>query len=205
MVAETPLEELFAAWNAGDRDAIDRIVTELYPSLHSRVQGVLRSEQKRPTQQTTELLHDLYLKLREVRPDPGMSLDHFMNLAVLAVRNLLVDRARRAVAKKRGRRPHLVTLSHAELVIGSGGEPAQLDVVQVHRALERIRAFDEHMANHIELRLFFGLTVTEIVQVFGSNRTKVQREWRLAKRRLLHELRATSPEGETDEEPEGLA
>jgi RNA polymerase sigma factor (TIGR02999 family) len=198
MPAEPSLEALLAAWNADDPDSLDSIVVRLYDVLHERVRSALRSERNRHTLETTDLLHELYIKLREVKPQAHTSLDHFMRLAVRAVHNLLVDRARRARSRKRGGDAHLVTLSHADFSIQDSGESSMLDVIRVHQALERIRELDDHMADHIEQRLFFGLTEAELVQVFRSNRTKVQREWRLAKRRLFRELRATLPGGEAN-------
>ncbi len=193
------LEELLAAWKAGDPAAVDAIVVQLYGVLHDRVRGALRSEQNRDILETTDLLHDLYIKLREIKTPPDQGPEHFFRTAARVVSNSLVDRARKIKSLKGGENPQFVTLSHVDLSLGPSGEERLLDVVTVHRALERIRRFDSTMAAHIELRLFFDMTQDEIAEALGTNRARIQREWPLARRVLLRELGALPREGSSDD------
>jgi|SRR6478672_1428731 len=198
--APPSLEDLLSKWNAGDSAAVDEIVVQLYQVLHARVSRALRSERNRDILETTDLLHDLYIKLREIKASSIQGPEHFFRTAACVVRNALVDRARRASSLKGGGNPQFVTLSGVDLVSSRDNVTERvLDVVMVHRALERIHAFDSNMALHLELRLLFGMTQNEVADALKTNRTKIQREWPLARRVLLRELGALSKEGASDD------
>jgi RNA polymerase sigma factor (TIGR02999 family) len=188
------LEELLAAWRTGEQAAIDAIVVQLYDILHARVHHSLRSERNRDILETTDLLHDLYLKLRAIKTPSIQSPEHFMRTAEAVVRHTLVDIARKRGALRGGQNPRVVTLSAVELLAERSVEEQLLNVVTVHKALESIHQYDPNMAIHIGLRLFFGMTQSEIAEALGTSRSTVQREWPLAKRALLRELSALPTE-----------
>jgi RNA polymerase sigma factor (TIGR02999 family) len=193
------LEDLLASWKAGDLASVDAVVTQLYEVLRLRVRRALRGERNRDILETTDLLHDLYLKLREIKTPPDQGPEHFLRTAARIVRNTLIDRARKFQSLKGGENPRFVTLSNVDLSPENGEEARLIDVVMVHEALQRIQRFDPGMATHIELRLFLDMTQNEIAEALGTNRTSVQREWILARRVLLRELGAlpaeVSPDG----------
>jgi RNA polymerase sigma factor (TIGR02999 family) len=192
------LAGLLAAWRTGDPAAIDAIVVQLYKVLHARVRRALRSERNRDILQTTDLLHELYIKLRAIKTPPSQGPEHFMRTAEVVVRNTLVDIARARGSLKGGQNPHFVALSTVELSAGDSVEERLIDVVMVHRALERIHQYDPKMATHIGLHLFFEMTQDEIAEALGTSRSTVQREWLLARRALLQELGALPREGSAD-------
>lgn len=183
------LEELFTAWRGGDAAALDAIVAEVYPILHARVQRALRWERNRDILDTTDLLHDLYLKIRSI--PPTQDLGHFLATAVQVVRNDLIDFARGRNSEKRGGRFSFVTLTDYDIPSNSPGAHQLIDVVSVSNALERTRERDEQMSKHIEFRIFFGMTEREVALAQGTSRSSVQREWRLAKRVLRRHLDAS--------------
>lgn len=180
------LEALFAAWKEGDAAALDAIVAEVYPILHARVQRVFRWEHNRDILDTTDLLHDLYLKIRNVAPTG--SLGEFLAKAVKVVRNHLIDMARARGAEKRGGRFAFVTLAGDDFAAKCLDEEQLIDVVAVSNAIERTRERDPRMAEHIELRIFFGMTEQEVALALKMSRSSVQREWDLAKRVLRRHL-----------------
>lgn len=181
---------LFAAWRRGDVAALDAIVAEVYPILHARVQKVFRWERHRDILDTTDLLHDLYLKIRRVAPTGDLG--QFLGKAVQVVRNHLIDLARARGSEKRGGRFAFVTLTGDEFAGKSLNAEELIDVVTVSNAIESTRERDQCMAKHIELRIFFGMTEQEVALALEMSRSSVQREWNLAKRVLRRHLEAPS-------------
>lgn len=187
---EKSLEMLFAAWRGGDVAALDAIVAEVYPILHARVHKIFRWERRRDISDTTDLLHDLYLKIRKVAPTGDLG--QFLAKAVTVVRNHLIDLARARESEKRGGSFAFVTLTGDEFAAKSLNAEQLIDVMTMSNAIESTRERDERMAKHIELRIFFGMTEQEVALALEMSRSSVQREWNLAKRVLLRHLDAPS-------------
>lgn len=136
------------------------------------------------TLSTTELVHEAYLKLGQ-GPDSGWDgRAHFFGAASHAMRQVLVDFARRRNAAKRGGQLQRVSLGDADAVLDM-----QLDeILALDAALERLNAVDERLRQIVELRFFGGLGAEEVAEILGVTPRTIERNWLKARLFLLREL-----------------
>jgi RNA polymerase sigma-70 factor, ECF subfamily len=167
----------------------DEYLPTVYEELHALAAAILhRSRIVEPTR-TTSLVQDVYVRLagRGIR---FKDRSHFLCLAARAMRMVLIDRARRETADKRGGGHAVVSLEDG-LVAAASGE----DLLAVEEALTRLSAFDERKGRIVELRFFGGLSVEETGVALGISPATVKREWTLARAWLLKELRQSEGAG----------
>lgn len=174
----------------GDRRAESRLLEILYLELRRLAAACLRSERKDHTLQPTALVHEAYLRLVAQRGKEWESRTHFMAVAALAMRRVLVDCARARYAKKRGGEALRVDF-HQDLPVGETWEEELLDV---HAALNRLAEFDARQARIVELRFFAGFTEVEIGKLLGISERTVKREWEMARAWLEGELSRHAPD-----------
>lgn len=178
------ITRLLRDWSEGDRGALDKLLPLVYGDLHRRAEAAMRSERGDHTLQPTALVHEAYLKLVDQRNIDWKNRAHFFGVAARAMRQVLVDHARRRAAGKRGYGEARITLSRA-----NPATPApSLDLLALDQAIERLAALDERQARLAELRLFGGLTVEESAEVLGCSHATVSREWKHAEVWLHREL-----------------
>ena len=185
MRPEGPREvtRLLRAYAGGDSSVLDEILSFLYDDLlrvaHHQRRGLRPGE----TLSTTALVHETYLKLsRQSRLD-AKDRSHFLSIASRAMRQVLVDHARKRAAKKRERDE------------GNFFFPSQSDstehaerLLEVDGALNALGDIDPRLVKLVECRFFAGLTETETAEALGVSSRTVQRDWRRASvwlRRLL--------------------
>jgi RNA polymerase sigma factor (TIGR02999 family) len=137
------------------------------------------------TLQTTALVHEAYLRL--VGPvDPGWKgRSHFFGAAASAMRNILVEQARRKAAAKHGGGRQRVGLEEVEIAFEGPSE----DIVALDEALSRLEAQDPRKAEIVTLRYFAGLSQAETAAVLNVSERTIQRDWRYIKAWLRKELR----------------
>ena len=169
---------LLHEWAGGDARAFDRLFPLVYGELRARARTAMSHERDRLTLQPTALVHEAYLKLVGQRGITWKDRAHFYAVASRAMREVLVESARRRNARKRGG-------ALAIVVLGSGApEPAApdrgLDLLALDVALERLARLDERQARLAELRLFGGLTVDESAEILGCSPSTVKRDWQHA-------------------------
>lgn len=167
---------------------LDPLVDEVYGELRRLAQGYLRRERARSLQ-ATELVHDAYMRLaREAHP-VWKDRTHFLAIAAISMRRLLVERARARHADKRGGDRVRVTLDTR--AGGAAVDARPVDFVALDEALERLAQLDAQQARIVELRFFGGLTVEETADALGISPATVKRDWAVARAWLL---RALAPE-----------
>lgn len=153
-------------------DSIDLVVARAYPELREIAHGRL-VRAGRATLSTTALVHEAYLKLAEQRPASWNDTTHFLALASLAMRYVLVDLARaRAALKRGGAGPHV---TFEDEVIGADAQASL--VLELHDALERLAEWDPRLARVVDCRFFGGLTEAETAEALGITVRTVQRDW----------------------------
>jgi RNA polymerase sigma factor (TIGR02999 family) len=126
------------------------------------------------TLQPTALVHEAYLRLAGSEAEGWKSRGHFFGAAAQAMRQILVDQARRKAAAKHGGDQQRVDADDWELAI----EPPAEDILALNQALERLEQRDEHKARIVMLRYFGGLNREETAAALGMSVRTLDREWR---------------------------
>jgi RNA polymerase sigma factor (TIGR02999 family) len=174
--------DLLAAVRTGDAAALDR----LYALFYDELRGAARRQLARhpATLQATELVHEAYAKLVG-RPLAHVNDEaHLLAIAARAMRQVLVDRARKRNADKRGGDEHPTTLTDRHL-----GVTCRLDdVLTLDAALDRLDRLNPRLRQIVELRFFGGLTEEETAAVLGCTARTVRRDWTKARLFLHREL-----------------
>lgn len=197
MDRQTPTGEitgLLAAARQGDGSATRRLMDLVYGELRAMARRQLRHRRPGQTITTTALVHEAYLKLVDQNGVPWQDRSHFFSVAALAMRHILVDAARRRVAKKRGGEDVRITLDELNLRDhGGDAEAHAVEVLAVDRALTALAALNERLSQLVELRFFAGLTEEEAAEVLGTSERTVRRDWRKARAFLFHALSGEVP------------
>jgi len=171
-----------------DRPA-DAMVDEVYAELRRIAESYVRRERARSVQ-ATELVHEAYLRLAQGHTPRFNDRKHFVAIAAISMRRLLVERARARGAAKRGGAQVRVTLD--EHMLGSDQGPS-IDLVALDTALADLAELDPQQARIVELRFFGGLSVEETADVLGISPATVKRHWTMARAWLLRELEGAPP------------
>jgi RNA polymerase sigma factor (TIGR02999 family) len=179
---------LLVEWRNGNKAALDRLISLLYPQLHQIASYYLRGEGSGQTLQSTALIHEAYLRLVGRGDHDWQSRAHFIGVAAQIMRNLLVDRARARAAQKRG--GGVLTLSLDESI--DAPVNPNMDVLAVDQALTELTRVDPQQGRIVELRFFGGLTNEEAAEVLGISTSTVKRDWNMAKAWMYRELSAGS-------------
>jgi RNA polymerase sigma factor (TIGR02999 family) len=180
------ITRLLQQWSDGDRRALDRLIPRVYDQLRSLAHHRLRSEDDALTIGTTALVHEVYLKLVDLRTARFTDRAHFLAMASRLMRRLLVDHARaRKAAKRGGGVPDLELDDALDLSEGQVEMITELD-----EALQRLQRMDERQSMILEHRYFGGLTLEETAEVVGVSLATVKRELRFARAWLAAELNA---------------
>lgn len=175
--------QLLLRWKSGDQDALQALIPLVYRELRLAAHRCLRSERPDHTLETTELVHEAYLRLAGDRPPPTFNRAHFVAVAARLMRQILVDYARRRQAAKRGPQYKVELTSRLEVT------PARsVDVLALDTALTRLSRRDEQQERIVELRFFGGLTVEETAIALEISPATVKREWSVAKAWLTREI-----------------
>ncbi len=167
-------------------DTIDRILPLIYDDLRE----VARCQQARfgasPTLQTTELVHEAFLKLKASSNQDFRNRLHLKRLTSLAIRQLIVDHARGKLAAKRGSGQVPVSLNE-ELITDSDSHGEET-VLMVNEALARLEQVSPRLAEVVIARFFGGMTAEEIAEMLDISMRTVQRDWDRARAWLLVEM-----------------
>lgn len=191
--------ELLEKWSRGDRDALEQLVPIVYDELRRLAAGYLRRESAGQTLQATALVHEIYLRLVEQERSEFHSRAHFYGAAAQIIRRILVDRAREKNAAKHGGQGQKGALEEALAVC----VPADVDMIDLDRALLSLEEFDSKKARLVELRYFAGLSIPQTAELMGVSPRTVTREWATARAWLFDRLRnrgATPPESRAGHE-----
>ncbi|MDX2147649.1 MAG: ECF-type sigma factor [Planctomycetota bacterium] len=167
----------------------DQLIHVAYRELRNLAEQRLRSLAPGASLQPTELLNEVYLRLGHDRSRVWNGRAHFVGAAALAMRHVLVDRARRAATIKRGGERGRVAMEGLE--IPEGRTPNE--ILGVDRALEALEKVDSRSAQVVMMRFYLGLSNSEIALSLGVTERTVERDWAFARRWLASQL-ASDPE-----------
>ena len=163
----------------------DAMFTALYENLRERAHFALLHCADR-TIDTTGLVHETYLKLSRDPRYAGVSRTHMLRLAAKAMRQIVIDRARRRSAQKR--RPEFVLTTFGE---GPAETFDEVAVLALERALGELETADARLAEVVELRFFGGLSAQDTAQALDVTERTVVRDWRKARAFLFAALDRT--------------
>jgi len=180
---------LLIAWRGGDEAARERMLPLVYDELRRLAAGYLRRERVGHTLQPTALVHEAYVRLIDQRQVDWANRAQFIGLAAVMMRRILVNHARDRVAEKRGAGAEHVPLTVAGDPMGA----PEVDLLDLHDALERLAELDRRKSEIVELKFFGGLTIEEIAETVQVSRATVEREWKFARAWLFNAISGASP------------
>ena len=183
------LTRLLQAWTLGDESALEA----LWPLVYDDLKVIARSVRRRNHgmalrgPQTTTLLHEAALRLLPAEVG-AKDRRHFFAIAAQAMRFVLVDEARRRLAKKRAAEENALELS-ADLAPASSVDGRPEEILAIHQALTKLSKLNPRYVKMVELRYFAGMTVEEVADVLEVSTPTVKRDWQAARRWLHAELK----------------
>ena len=180
------ITQMLIDWSNGDREVLDRLIPAVYGELRRQAARHMRRERPGHTLQTTDLIHEAYLRLVDQKNVRWQNRTHFFAVAAHLMRRILVDHARRRHRTKRGGSAVALPLEEG-LVLAAAKSNA--DLLALDEALTRLAAIDVRQSQIVELRCFSGLSIQETATVLGVSRTTVKDDLNLAKAWLRREIR----------------
>jgi RNA polymerase sigma factor (TIGR02999 family) len=180
----TDTTQLLRAWAGGDPEALKQLTPRVYRELRRMAGHFLQNERPGYTLQSVELVHEVYLRLVDVNRVDWQHRAHFFAVSATLMRRILLDRARKRSAAKRGSKPEHMDLD-AALDVSSG---RARELIALDDALSILAQVDPRKAQIVELRFFGGLSVEETAEVVGVSSDTVMRDWKLARAWLMTEL-----------------
>jgi RNA polymerase sigma-70 factor, ECF subfamily len=176
------ISELLERWSNGEKAAYDQLLAHLYGDIHAIAVRQLHRE-RYLTIRPTALVHEVYVRLSELRQMQWQDRAHFLSMAARVTRQALVDEARRRRAEKRDG-GQAVTLSDTNL----GLNEAAYDALDVDSLLSELQRIDEVAAEIVSLRVFGGMSIKETAEVLKLSVATVNRRWMTGKTWLAREL-----------------
>ena len=175
---------LLLDWSKGDEFALEQLMPLVYDELRRMARNYMRRQPSGHTFQTTDLIHEAYLKIAGGEGRNWQSRSHFFGVAAKAMRHILVDYARSKHNQKRGGWQERVTLAENMRVTNQSSD----DIVALDEALNRLAILDNRKVRVVEMKFFAGLNVAEIAGVLKVSPETVKRDWSFAQTWLLREL-----------------
>ncbi|HMS15609.1 MAG TPA: ECF-type sigma factor [Planctomycetota bacterium] len=176
--------ELFRQSANGEANARSQLYDLVYAQLRDRAHLLMASERADHTLETTDLLHETWLRLFSGQATVPGSRAEFLRIASKAMRNVLVDHARRKATAKRGSGYERTPLDLAL----EGLKRQGCDVLDLSEALDSLRDIDASLAGLVELRFFGGATLKECADVLGCSLPTAERKWGIARFWLRSQL-----------------
>jgi RNA polymerase sigma-70 factor (ECF subfamily) len=158
----------------------------VYDELRRVAARYIGRERRGQTLQATALVHEAFVRLVNEKARSFQNRAHFVAIAALSMRQILVERARRRHAAKRGGDPIRVTFD--EQSPAAAGRPDDIDVLALDEVLTRLADIDATQAKVVELRYFGGLTIEETAEALHLSPATIKREWTMARAWLKQEL-----------------
>lgn len=191
------ITQLLVDWSSGDDAALDKLMPLVYQELRRQARHYLRNERVGHTLQTTDLVHEAYLRLADHRNVQWKERAHFFAIAAKIMRRILVERARSRGRVKRGGTAQRVLLDDGIVsleTVPSGRQVdshgSLLDMLALDHAMQKLEAMHSRKTKVVEMRFFAGMDNKEIAEVLGVAPNTVIRDWNFAEAWLRRELAA---------------
>jgi len=170
------------------RDGDPHALTELLPAVYAELRAIahrrLTSGARDVVLDTTALVHEAYVRLFDRAPLEWTDRRHFFSVAAMAMRQIIVDHARKRVSAKRGGGAAHVVLEDTQVAVDSQAA----EIVSLHEALSRLSQLDARLAQIVELRFFGGFSEEEVAGIPQMSSRTVRRDWRKARALLYQDI-----------------
>lgn len=177
------IEELLAAIDRGDENAMSELIAAIYPELKRLAHFQMAGERSNHTLNTTAIVHEAYIRLAAGN-EGWKDRKHFLRAAATVMRHLLVDHARKRNAAKRGDGKAPLELDDNRIVT----DDDTVAVLALDNAMKEVVAIDPRLEHIIECRYFAGLSVADTAEALGMAVRTVERDWQRARGYLLRAM-----------------
>lgn len=171
------ITQLLRGIDAGDDAVVDKLFLNLYEDLRNLAHLHLNRERANHTLNPTALVHEAYIKLLEQSNKKWQNKSHFLGIASLMMRRILIKYARRRQAEKRGGQLQKVTLADGDVVWETG----LVDLIALDDALQKLEKIAERPSKIVTMRFFGGLKNDEIAAALNVSVPTVKRDWKTAR------------------------
>lgn len=185
MKEKSRITKLLVEVQDGDKEAHNALFEAVYNRLRNIARIQLVSERKGHTLSKTELVHEAYIKLVDLSNVEWQDRAHFYAIAAKAMRQILVDYARKRNAEKRGGKRQRVTLQEDMLDLEQHAE----DLIALNDLIDKMAEFDKRKSKVVEMRFFAGMTIREIAKLLDVSTRTIDRDWLKARTWLYKELK----------------
>jgi RNA polymerase sigma factor (TIGR02999 family) len=182
----------------GEAQPAAELLPQLYAELRRLAASLTSQLPAGQTLQPTALVHEAYLRLVR-NQDPGWEgRRHFFGAAARAMREILIEQARRKGSQKRGGQAQRVDLGEEMAWV----EPPADDLLALDEAIRQLQTEDPHLAEIVQLRYYTGLSVEETASIVGASVSTVKRDWRYARAWLRVRVQGSEAAGGAEAEDE---
>jgi len=179
------ITQLLKEIRKGNSEAYDELFPKVYDRLRNMAAIQLNREYHAHTLRKTALVHEVYMKLVNQSEIVLRDRAHFFAIAARAMRQILVDYARKKKAQKRGGERHHITLDEEQIDLNRHAE----HLIELNDLIDRLAQFDERKSRVVEMRFFAGMTIREIAEYLEVSTRTVDRDWLKARTWLHKELK----------------
>ena len=192
-MAREDITRLLHEIRGGDAHAQEALLPAVYDELRAIAHNRLSPGARDALLDTTALVHEAYVRLFDRAPLEWADRRHFFAVAAMAMRQIIVDHARKRSAARRGGGQAHIDLDDTQVAVDAQAE----EIVSLHEALVRLSQLDARLGRIVELRFFGGFSEEEVAEIMEMSARTVRRDWRKA-RALLYQALAEGPSREPD-------
>ncbi|SHF28129.1 RNA polymerase, sigma subunit, ECF family [Fodinibius roseus] len=178
------ITQLLRNASSGDEEAFDALYPRVYNRLRDIAKLQLQKERDNHTLQKTALVHEVYLKLIDQTQTNWQDRAHFYAIAARAMRQILVDYARKRKAQKRGGDRDRIPFREDMIDLDNHAE----ELLELNDLIDKLARFDERKSKVVEMRFFSGMTIREIAELLDVSTRTVDRDWLKARGWIYREL-----------------
>jgi RNA polymerase sigma-70 factor (ECF subfamily) len=179
--------QILVAISSGDRTDTDRLMEIVYDDFRKLANTYLADETRSNTLQPTAVVHEAFVKLVDHKDADWQGRSHFFAVGATAMRQILVDHARKKMTAKRGAGWRCTRLDDGLSISPQRGT----DVLALNDALDKLATINERRAKIVEMRFFAGMTEDEVAIALDVSKSTVQKQWSATSRWLRRELSET--------------
>ncbi len=183
MTTSQSITDLLQAWEHGDQEALEELMSVVLAELHHIAKNYLRHERPNHTLQTGALINEACIKLIGQNRIKWQNRKHFYAIAAQCMRRVLIDYAKMRKRAKRGMEAQQLSLSDLNI-----SEEKSEELLALDAALKKLAERDKRKSQVVELRYFGGHSVKEVADILDISEITVVRDWRLARSWLRREL-----------------